>query len=306
VDFTRGDAKMKLGFIGLGRMGHNVVLNLIDKKHKVVVFNRHTNKVKKIAKQGAIGAYSLEELVKKLPAPRVVVLMITAGKPVDYVIKDLLPLLSKKDTIIEAGNSWFEDSIRRNKLCKKRGINFLDMGTSGGLMGARYGASLMIGGDKAVFKRLEPLFKAIATKHGYAYMGKAGAGHFVKMVHNGIEYAIEEAYAEGFEVLDKSKYSYDYEKVSKVWSHGSIIRSFLSETIQEAFRKDPKLKKFTGKIGGGETGAWTLKVANREKAEMETLKHALKKREQSRKKQSFSTKVVSAMRAEFGSHKEAE
>jgi len=297
---------MKLGFIGLGRMGHNVVLNLLSKKHKVVAYNRSTDKVKKIVKSGAIGAYSIEELVDKLPRPRAIVIMVTAGKPVEAVIKQLLPLLSKGDTIIEGGNSWFEDSARRYKLCKRKGINFLDMGTSGGLEGARYGASLMIGGDKAVFKRLEKLFRDIATKDGYGYFGPAGAGHFVKMVHNGIEYAIEESYGEGFEVLDKSKYNYDYEKVSGVWSNGSIIRSFLSETIQKAFKKDPKLRKFKGKIGGGETGTWMLKVANREKVEMETLKHALKKRKQSRKKQSFATKIVSAMRAEFGGHKEAE
>jgi len=305
VDSAGRGVKMKLGFIGLGRMGHNVVLNLIDKKNKVVVFNRHADKVRKIARKGAIGAYSIEELVEKLPKPRVVVLMITAGKPVDSVMKQLFPLLSKDDTIIEAGNSWYKDSQRRYKLCKSKGINFIDQGTSGGLNGARYGASLMIGGDKKIFKRYENLFKDVATKDGYAYMGPAGAGHFVKMVHNGVEYAIEEAYAEGFEVLDKSKYKYDYEKVSNVWNHGSIVRSFLCETIQEAFRKDPKLKKFTGKIGGGETGTWTLKTANSERVEMETLKHALKKRKQSRKKQSFATKVVSAMRAEFGGHDEA-
>lgn len=297
---------MRLGFIGLGRMGHNVVLNLLSKKNEVVAYNRSTDKVKKIVKQGAIGAYSVEELVQKLPKPKlIIIIMVTAGKPVDAILKQLLPLLSKNDTIIEAGNSWFEDSIKRSKLCKKRGIHFIDMGTSGGLEGARHGASLMIGGDKPVFRKLEPLFKAMAAKDGYAYMGPSGAGHFVKMVHNGIEYAIEEAYAEGFEVLDKSKYSYDYEKVANVWNHGSIIRSFLCETAQDAFRKDPKLRKFRGKIGGGETGRWTLKVADREKAEIETLRHALKKRRQSRRKQSFATKIVSAMRAEFGGHEEA-
>ena len=304
MDFSRGGVKLKLGFIGLGRMGHNVVLNLIDKKHKVVVFNRHPDKVKKIAKQGAIGAYSLEELVQKLPKPRVVVLMITAGKPVDAVMKGLLPLLDKGDTIVEGGNSWYEDDLRRSKLCKKKGINFVDMGTSGGLMGARYGASLMIGGDKKIFKQYEKMFKDIATKNGYGYMGPTGSGHFVKMVHNGIEYAIEEAYGEGYELLDKSRYKYDYEKVSTVWNNGSIIRSFLVEKALDAFKKDPKLRKFKGVIGGGETGQWTLNQAKKEKVEMETLKHAVKKRKQSYKKQSFATKVISAMRWEFGGHLE--
>jgi len=177
---------MKLGFIGLGRMGKNMVLNLQSKNHKVVVFNRHTGKVRAMVKKGSIGAYSLQELVKKLPQPRVIIFMISAGKPVDIVMKQLLPLLSKNDIIIEAGNSWFEDSIRRSEVCKRRGIKFLDMGTSGGLAGARYGASLMIGGEKAVFNKLEPVFKDIAAKDGYGYMGPAGSGHFVKMVHNGI------------------------------------------------------------------------------------------------------------------------
>jgi len=293
---------MKLGFIGLGRMGHNVVLNLLDKKHRVVVFNRHPDKVRKIVRNGAIGAYSVEELVDKLPSPRVIILMITAGKPVDMVLKQLLPLLARGDTIVEGGNSWYEDDLRRSKLCSRKGVNFLDMGTSGGLKGARYGASLMIGGDKKIFRRYEKVFRDIATKNGYGYMGPSGAGHFVKMVHNGIEYALEEAYGEGYELMEKSPYRYDYEKVSKVWSNGSIIRSFLLEKAMEAFKKDPKLKKFRGIIGGGETGGWTMKVANREKVEMETLNHAIKKRKQSYKKQSFATKVVSAMRWQFGGH----
>ncbi len=295
---------MKLGFIGLGRMGRNVVLNLIEKKHGVVAYNRSADKVKEVAGLGAVGAYSIEELVRKLPNPRTIIIMVTAGKPVDDVLSRLLPLLSKDDVVIEAGNSFFEDSIRRYKLCKARDVDFIDMGTSGGLVGARHGASLMIGGDKAVFRRLERLFRDIAAKDGYAYVGKAGAGHFVKMVHNGIEYALEEAYGEGFEVLQKSPYRLDFAKISGVWNHGSIVRSFLLEQALSAFKKDPELKKFRGVIGGGETGRWTLNVANREKVEMETLRHSLKKRVQSLRKQSFSTKVVSAMRWEFGAHEE--
>ncbi len=295
---------MKLGFIGLGRMGHNVVLNLLEKKHGVVAYNRSADKVDEVAKLGAIGAYSIGELARKLPRPRTIIIMVTAGKPVDDVISQLLPLLSKDDVVIEAGNSFFGDSVRRYKLCKARGVDFIDMGTSGGLAGARHGASLMIGGNEPVFRRLESLFRDIAAKDGYAYVGKAGAGHFVKMVHNGIEYSLEEAYGEGFEVLKKSPYKLDFEKIARVWSHGSIVRSFLLEQALSAFKKDPELKKFRGVIGGGETGMWTLNVANREKVEMETLRHSLKKREQSLKKQSFSTKVVSAMRWEFGAHEE--
>ena len=300
-----GGGRMKLGFIGLGRMGHNVVLNLLSKKHEVVAYNRSADKVRKIVKKGAIGAYSAGELARKLARPRTIIIMISAGKPVDAVIRQLLPLLSKGDTLVEAGNSWFKDSIRRYKLCKGKSVNFLDMGTSGGLKGARYGASLMIGGDKQAFKRLEKLFTDMAARDGYAYVGASGAGHFVKMVHNGIEYALEEAYGEGFEVLKKCPYKLDLAKVARVWSSGSIIRSFLSELAEQAFRKDPELRKFKGAIGGGETGAWALKVAKKEMVEMETLAHALRVRKQSLKKQTFATKLVSALRAEFGGHKEA-
>jgi len=296
---------MKLGFVGLGRMGHNVVLNLVSKGHKVVAYNRSPDKVRKAAKHGAIASYSIQELVDKLPRPRTVILMVTAGKPVEAVIKQLLPLLAKGDVIIEAGNSWFKDSQRRYKLCKRKGIHFLDMGTSGGLQGARYGASLMIGGDKPVYQKLAPLFKDIAIKNGYGYMGPAGAGHLVKMVHNGIEYALEEAYAEGFEVLKKGPYKLDFAKIANVYNHGSIIRGFLMDMAEQFFKRDPELRKFKGAIGGGETGKWTMKVANSEKVEMETLKHALKIRKQSYNKQTFATKVISAMRAEFGGHKEA-
>lgn len=296
---------MKLGFIGLGRMGHNMVLNLLEKKHQVVAYNRTTSKIKPIVRKGAIGAYSLEEVVEKLPkGKRIIVLMVSAGPAVDTVMKTILPLMNKGDTIIEAGNSWFEDSRRRYLLCKKRGINFLDMGTSGGLDGARHGASLMIGGDNAVFKKHEKLFKDIATKDGYGYMGPAGAGHFVKMVHNGIEYALEQSYAEGYEVLKKSPYKLDFEQISKVWSHGSIIRSFLTEISVDYFKKDPQLKGFSGKIGGGQTGGWTLKQAKKEKVDFGSLEYALKKRVESQKKQTFASKVVSAMRFEFGGHEE--
>ena len=295
---------MKMGFIGLGRMGSNVVLNLIDKKHEVVVYNRHPDKVRKMARRGAVGAYSLDELVQKLPRPRLVMLMITAGKPVDLVLEKLLALLDRGDTIVEAGNSWYEDDFRRSKLCGRHAVNLIDMGTSGGLMGARHGASLTIGGSRMIFKRYERVFRDIAAKDGYAYVGPAGAGHFVKMVHNGIEYALEEAYAEGFELLKRSRYKLDLAKVASVWNHGSIIRSFLVEKAFDAFRKDRDLRKFKGIIGGGETGRWTIKVAARQKTEMETLKHAINKREQSYKKQSFATKVVSAMRWEFGGHVE--
>jgi len=202
--------KKVIGLIGLGKMGENMVLNLLDKKYKVVVYNRSSGPTKKLARKGATGSYSYEEFVKKLGKQKVIILMVTAGKPVDAVISDLVPLLDKGDIIIDGGNSYYEDSIKLCKDLKKKGINFLDMGTSGGLTGAREGASIMVGGDKKIFSKIEQLFRDLSVKDGYGYMGDSGAGHFVKIVHNGIEYALLEAYGEGFEILEKSKYKLIY------------------------------------------------------------------------------------------------
>lgn len=297
--------KKHLGFIGLGKMGENMVLNLLSKNYKIVGCNRNPAPTKKLAKhKGFVPAYDYKELVKNIPKPRTIVIMITAGKPIDEVIKELSGLLNKGDIIIDGGNSYYEDSVRRHKELKKKGINFIDMGTSGGLTGARHGASLMIGGDKKICKKLEPLFKDLAVKDGYGYMGDAGAGHFVKVVHNGIEYALLEAYGEGFEILDKSEYKLDYAEVSRVWNNGSVIRSWFTELAGKVFKKSNCLQMVKGKIGGGETGRWTLKIANKEGVDAHTLKHALNKRKKSLKKQSFSTKFVAAIRKEFGGHNE--
>ena len=287
-------------------MGENMVLNLIGKKYKVVAYNRDPKPTKKLANhKGVIPAYDYKEFVKKIPRPRAIVMMITAGKPVDEVIKEISGLLNKGDIIIDGGNSYYEDSVRHHKELKKKGIHFLDMGTSGGLTGARNGASLMIGGDKKVFKVLEPLFKDLAVKDGYGYMGGAGAGHFVKIVHNGIEYALLEAYGEGYEILSKSKYKLDMKEVSKVWSNGSVIRSWITELAGNVFKKcGDSIKCVVGRIGGGETGSWSLRIAKKEKVEPHTLIHALMKRKKSLKQQSFSTRFVSAIRQEFGGHNE--
>ena len=287
-------------------MGENMVLNLLDKKYKVVVYNRSPEPTKKLAKhKGVVPSYDYNEFVKKISKQRVVILMVTAGKPVDAVIKELSKRLSKGDIVIEGGNSYYEDSIRQHKELKKKGIDLLDMGTSGGLAGARNGASLMIGGDKKIYNKMQPLFKDLAVKNGYGYMGISGAGHFVKTIHNGIEYALLEAYSEGYEILSKSKYKLDMKEVSKVWSNGSVIRSWITELAGEVFRKcGNNIKCVVGKIGGGETGRWTLKIARKEKVEPHTLEHALMKRKKSLKNQSFSTRFVSAIRKEFGGHNE--
>jgi len=295
----------KIGFIGLGKMGSMMVENLLSKKYKVVAYNRSPEPVKKIAKKGAIPANSIEELVIKLPKPRVIILMVTAGKPIDTVLKSITPLLSKGDIMIDGGNSYYEDSVRRYKKLKQKRIHYLDMGTSGGLTGARNGASLMIGGDKSIFKKIEPLFRDLAVKDGYGYMGPSGAGNFVKTVHNGIEYAILESYAEGYGLLDKSTYNLDLRNISRVWSHGSVIRSWITELAEQAFAKHHnKLKSYSGKIGGGETGKWTQMIAKKLKCDVHTLEHAIAKRKKSQKSQTFSTKFISAIRYEFGGHEE--
>ena len=297
---------MKIGFIGLGRMGRNMVLSLMLKRYEVVVYNRSVEKVNRLAGRGAIPAYSLKELAGQLPAKKVVFIMVTAGQAVDSIMDKLLPLLSVGDVVIDAGNSHFEDSIRRSKKCKKKDVNFLDMGTSGGLEGARYGASLTIGGDFKTFKSLERVFRDLAVRNGYAHLGPSGAGHFAKMVHNGIEYALLEAYGEGFELLEKSKYKFDYAKISRVWSRGSVIRSWLTELAHDVFRRDPTLKDFKGVIGGGQTGQWTVRFARKQKIDVGAIAHALRKRKLSLKKRSFGTKVVAALRNEFGAHTEPE
>ncbi len=295
---------MKLGFIGLGRMGFNIALNLKDHKIDVVAYNRSPEPVKEIKKKGVKVAFSIKELMKKLPKQKIIWIMVTAGKSVDAVVKELLPYLNKGDIVIDGGNSFYEDSIRRQNYLKKKGIHFVDIGTSGGLSGARHGACLTIGGDKNIFKKIEPICKAVSAKNGYAYVGQAGAGHFVKMVHNGIEYALLQAYGEGFELLYKGPYkNLDLRKISTTWKNGSIIRSYLTELAEKAFAKDSKLSMVRGIIGGGETGEWTIKTAKEFGVDAGTIKLALEARKKSQKKPRFAGKVVAALRNEFGGHK---
>ena len=297
--------KKHIGFIGLGRMGRNMVHLLLDKGYKVTVYNRDSSKTKKISKhKNIIPSYSFDEFMAKITKQRVIWIMVTAGKPVDEIIKGLAPFLATNDIIIDGGNSHYEDSIKRYNELKKHGINFLDAGVSGGVERARHGSATMVGGKKEVFKKTESLFRDLSEKNGYGYMGASGAGHFVKIIHNSIEYGLLESYAEGFEILEKSKYDFNFEEIARTWSNGSIIESRITKLAESAFKKSPNLKKFTGKIGGGETGSWGLKIANMENVEAKTLSHAISKRKKSMRKQTFSTKFVAALRKEFGGHKE--
>ena len=294
---------MKLGFIGLGKMGFNIVLNLKDHKVDIVAYNRSPEPVKEIKKKKVEVAFSVEELMNKLPKQKIIWIMVTAGNPVDLVIEEILPYLNKNDIVIDGGNSFYKDSVKRYDYLKSKKIHFLDIGTSGGLKGARHGACLTIGGDKKTFKKIESICKSASAKNGYAYIGPSGSGHFVKMIHNGVEYALLQAYGEGFELLFKGPYkNLELEKISKTWKNGSIIRSYLMELAEEAFKKDKKLSKIQGIVGGGETGKWAVNTAKEFKVDVDTIKLALKERKKSRKHPRFAGKVVAALRNEFGGH----
>ncbi|MDD3712326.1 MAG: decarboxylating 6-phosphogluconate dehydrogenase [Candidatus Izemoplasmatales bacterium] len=292
----------KIGLIGLGRMGYNLALNMLDKNIEVVAYDKFlTDEVKN---NKALKTYpSIKELVSHLPMPRIIWLMVPAGEITDNVLNEVATLVDKQDIIIDGGNSNYNDTLRRNEMLKKQQINFVDCGTSGGTEGARYGASLMVGGDESVVKSIEWLFEAIATKNGYGYMGKTGSGHFVKMVHNGIEYGMMQAIGEGFELLEKSDFSFNYEDVSRVWAHGSIIQGLLMDTAYSALKKDNRLDSILGKVDDSGEGQWTLEAALKYKASVPVIAQSLFARYKSRDEDHFSEKVVAAMRYEFGGHK---
>lgn len=293
---------MKIGIIGLGKMGYHMSLRLLDKRIKVVGFDLNPKAVTSIKRKGTEGASTIKELVDKLPKQKIVWMMVPHGKAVDIVLSKLILHLKKGDIIIDGGNSFYKNTMKRAVKLKKKGIHLLDAGVSGGLKGAREGASIMVGGNKKIYKKIELIFKALATKNGYGYMGKSGAGHFVKMVHNGIEYALLQSYGEGYMLIEKSKFNSDLREVTKVWRNGSVIRSWLLDLLQEHLNKDPKMKKNSGTVCGGSTGEWTIKTANEMKVRVPTLKLALVERKKSRKKPTFSSKVVAALRLGFGGH----
>jgi len=241
---------MDMGMVGLGRMGMNMALRLLRGRHRIVANDRLPEKVDEIVKNGAKGAYSLEELVKKIKRPRVIWLMLPSGTPTGDTIETLRALLGKGDVIVDGGNSFYGDDIRREQLLGSVGINYIDVGVSGGLWGLKIGYCLMVGGDKKIYKRLGPLFKTLAPRDGYLYCGSVGAGHFVKMVHNGIEYGMMAAYGEGFDILNASPYggNLNFAKVAHLWNQGSVVRSWLLELAERAFKRDPKLSKIEGYV----------------------------------------------------------
>lgn len=292
---------MQVGLIGLGKMGLNLGKNLMDHKHEVVAFDLNTSAVEEMKEYGATGVSSLNELVQSLESPRILWVMVPHAV-VDSVISEVTPLLSKGDILIEAGNSHYKESIRRYEQLKKDGIHFMDAGTSGGMEGARNGACYMIGGDQEAWEIVEPIFRDTAVENGYLYAGKAGSGHFLKMVHNGIEYGMMAAIGEGFEILEKSEFDYDYEKVSRVWNNGSVIRSWLMELTENAFSKDAKLDEIKGVMHSSGEGKWTVETALDLQTATPVIAMSLLMRYRSLDNDTFTGKVVAALRNEFGGH----
>jgi len=285
-------------------MGMNMARRLIKGNHEVVLYNRTQEKVKIIEKEGAIGTASLKELVQKLNIPRIIWIMLPAGPIVDEHIKQLSSLVSKGDLIIDGGNSYYKDDIRRTSELEPHGIHYMDAGVSGGIWGLEIGYCTMIGGERSDFKHIEPLLKTLAPEDGYLYCGPHGAGHFVKMVHNGIEYAIMEAYGEGFEILQASQYkdSFNYHNIAHLWNQGSVIRSWLLELLESAFKKDPHLDKIRGYVEDSGEGRWTVLQAVESGVSAPTITHSLFKRFESRQDDLFSDKILAALRNEFGGH----
>lgn len=293
---------MKLGFIGLGKMGGNMVKRLLQFNHEVVVFDFSEEAIKDVVAHGAIAASSLEDVVTKLPSKKIVWLMVPAGKPVDDSIEKLQKIMSTGDIIIDGGNSFWKDTISRSDKLKQTGIDYIDCGTSGGVWGLENGYCLMYGGEKEACDHTYDLYKDLATENGYLYCGKSGAGHFIKMVHNGIEYGMMQAFAEGFEIMEKSPFSPDLEKVSEVWKHGSVVRSWLLDLIQLALQADPKLEKIKGYVEDNGEARWTVQSAIDFNVPAHVIATSLFTRFESRQDESFAMKMVAAMRNQFGGH----
>ncbi|ASN62665.1 phosphogluconate dehydrogenase (NAD(+)-dependent, decarboxylating) [Latilactobacillus curvatus] len=294
---------MKLAMIGLGKMGINLVANLRRNGHEVVAFDLNEAAVQEATRLGALPAKDIDDVVAQLPQPKIVWSMLPAGKPTQATIETLSTKLTAGDIVIDGGNSFFEDSKQHNALLATKGIHFFDAGTSGGMSGANADGNFMIGGDSAeVFKQIEPIFKDIAQKDGYLYTGKAGSGHYLKMVHNGIEYGMMQSIAEGFDVLSHGEFEYDNEAVAKVWSNGSVIRGWLMELAESAFAKDPNLEGLKGIMHSSGEGKWTLDEALKLQVPTPVIGLSLMMRYRSLEDDTFTGKVVAALRNEFGGH----
>jgi 6-phosphogluconate dehydrogenase len=323
---------MQIGIVGLGRMGGNMARRLMRNGHEVVAYDLSPESVAGLAKDGAEGAADFGDLVKKLAKPRAIWLMVPAGAATEGTIEKLRPFLEAGDTLIDGGNSFYKDDVRRSNALKDLGIHYLDVGTSGGVWGIDRGYCLMIGGDEETYKRLEPIFETLApgagdvvpspgrekfthtADKGFLYCGPSGAGHFVKMVHNGIEYGLMQAYAEGFDILrgansetleEGYRYNFSAADIAEVWRRGSVVGSWLLDLTAMALAEDPELTRFSGFVQDSGEGRWTVQAAIEEAVSAEVLTAALFTRFRSRKQNTFAEKVLSAMRYKFGGHVEA-
>ena len=293
---------MELGMIGLGRMGANMSERLVRGGHRVISYDRSAEAIQRVVDKGAVGAHSLADFVKQLTPPRAIWLMVPSGDPVDQTIEQLLPLIIEGDILVDGGNSNYKDSIRRGGKLSAQRLHFVDAGTSGGVWGLENGYCMMVGGEKEIVARLAPIFATLAPPDGYLHVGPNGAGHFVKMIHNGIEYGMLQAYGEGFELLKASQFDLDLGKISHLWNQGSVVRSWLLELAENAFEKDPKLSSIRGYVDDSGEGRWTVEEAIDKNVPAPVLMLSLFARFASRQEDSFSAKVIAALRNEFGGH----
>jgi 6-phosphogluconate dehydrogenase len=293
---------MRIGMIGLGRMGGNMTIRLIRGGHEVVGYARDPQSIQNVVDEGAIGAESVPDLVAKLGDPPVVWLMVPSGDATTQVLEQLAGLLKSGAIVVDGGNSHYTDSVERSRSMAGHGISFIDCGTSGGIWGLGEGYCLMIGADRAAFDVVEPVFKTLAPENGYAHVGAPGSGHFVKMVHNGVEYALMQAYGEGFEIMKSSDFDIDLAQIASVWRYGSVVRSWLLDLAAAALEKDPNLESVSGWVEDSGEGRWTVQTAIDNAVPAPTIALSLFTRFASRQQDSFSNRMLAALRREFGGH----
>ena len=293
---------MKLGFIGLGKMGGNMVRRLLLDQHQVVVYDRAKAAIKAATQHGAEAADSYDDLIDKLPERKIVWIMVPAGAPVDQNINDLMSLMNEGDIVIEGGNSFWRESVARAEKLAKKGMHMIDCGVSGGVWGLKIGYCLMYGGAKEAADYILPIIKSLAPENGHLHCGESGSGHMVKMIHNGIEYGMMQAYAEGFEIMEKSPYKLDLRAVADMWMHGSVIRSWLLELAGLALEDDPGLDEIKGFVNDSGEGRWTVQTAIDFDVPAHVITSSLFTRFESRQEESFAMKMLAALRNQFGGH----
>jgi 6-phosphogluconate dehydrogenase len=294
---------MKIGFIGLGKMGGNMALRLLEDGHSVVGYDPDEASMNKAAKTGVLPSNNYNDLVNQLESPAIIWLMVPAGEITGKVIDEISDILKPDDILIDGGNSFYKDTIERAETLKKRKIHFIDVGTSGGILGLEAGYCLMVGGEEKAYKKIEPILRSLAPERGYDYMGSSGSGHFVKMVHNGIEYAMLQSYGEGFAILEaKKEFDLDFKKIAGLWNNGSIIKSLLLELAEDLFKEKPKLESIKGYIQDKGEGRWTAQEAIDLDIPAPVITISLLERFQSRLPDSFSAKLIAGLRKQFGGH----